>query len=125
MALTEFGLVVREIRVKLDISLRQMAEALDLSPTYISAVEMDDRALTEDFVHKVVGFLKKRKVQMKEITRLCVAADRTRRTIDVSSLNPQGKAAVAAFARKWADLDRQTREDLLKKIGVTPEEDPE
>ncbi len=125
MALTEYGAVIREIRGKLDTSLRQMADAIDFSPTYISAVEMGERTLTEDCVQKVVGFLRKKKVPTKEITRLCVAADRTRRTVDVSSLNAQGKAAVAVFARKWADYSREAREDLLKRIGVSPEEDDE
>ena len=72
MRLTEYGAVIRSIRGKLDTSLRQMADAIGVSPTLMSAVEMGERTLTEDLLEKVVGFLRKKKVQTREITRLCV-----------------------------------------------------
>jgi len=103
MAITEYGKLIREIRESLGKSLRQMAIAIGYSATYLSAVEMGDRPITADFMEKVIGFLRKHRVDTKGITKVCAAADRTRRSVDVSSLDAEGRAKVAAFARKLAD----------------------
>jgi predicted transcriptional regulator len=121
MTITEYGKVVREFREDVGASLRQMADEIGYSPTYVSAVEVGEKGITDDLVHKVVGFFRKRRKTTKDITRLHVAVDRTRRTVDVSSLDGAGRFAVAAFARKWADLDRDAREKFLQQIETTTE----
>ncbi|MBM3357115.1 MAG: helix-turn-helix transcriptional regulator [Betaproteobacteria bacterium] len=121
MTITEYGKVVREFREDVGTSLRQMADEIGYSPTYVSAVEIGEKGITDDLVQKVTGFLRKRGKKTKEIVRLHVAVDRTRRTVDVSSLDGAGRFAVAAFARKWADLDRDARERFLRQIGTATE----
>jgi len=122
MPLTEYGKVVRELRDEGKTSLRQMAAAVGFSPTYLSAVEMGEKGITDDLVDKAIGFLRKRGLKTKDFARLRAAVDRTRRAVDVSTLNGQGRHAVAAFARKWADLDRVSRESFLKQLEL-PDED--
>lgn len=118
MAITEYGKLVREFRDAFHVSLRQMAVEIDFSPTYLSAVEMGEKSVTEDLVHKVVGFFRKRGMKTKEIARLRAAADRTRRMVDVSRLDGRSKQAVATFARKLADLDREARELFLRQLDI-------
>src|SRR4051812_30662538 len=99
MALTEYGKVVREVREALNCSLRDMATGIDYSPTFVSACEMGDKTITDDFLAKVAGYLRRKGAPLKDINRVCGAADRTRNTVDVSRLDGRGRQAVAAFAR--------------------------
>ena len=123
MQITEFGKVVREMRDKADVSLRNMAQALGYSPTFLSAVEIGDKGLTDVLVDEVVTYLRRtNKFSTKELNHLRAAGDRTRREVDVSRLNGTGRKAVAAFARRWTDLDRQTREDFLRRLEVSDED---
>jgi transcriptional regulator with XRE-family HTH domain len=124
MSITEYGRVVRELRELASVSLRQMADAIDYSPAFLSAVEIGDKGLTDDLVEKVIVYLRKTsKLQNNDLVRLRAAADRTRREVDVSRLNRSGREAVAAFARRWSHLDRQTREEFLRQLDVSSEEE--
>jgi transcriptional regulator with XRE-family HTH domain len=123
MPITEYGKVVRELRDQAKLSLRQMADAIDYSPTFLSAVEIGEKTITDDLLEKVIGCLRKeRDFSAKDLARVRAAADRTRREVDVSNLNRDGRQAVAAFARRWADWDRETRESFLRQLD-TPGED--
>ncbi len=122
MPITEYGKVVRELRGKAGVSLRHMAQAIDYSPTFLSAVEIGEKNLTDELVEKVLGFLRKTgKFQNKDLAQLRAAADRSRRAVDVSSLNRTGRQAVAVFARRWADLDREMREEFLRRLNISGE----
>lgn len=122
MSVTEYGKVIRQMRVEVDSSLRQMADEIGYSPTYLSAVEMGEKHTTDDLIDKVIGFLRKRGKRNADFAKLRAAVDRTRRSVDVSGLNGLGRLAVAEFARKWADSDRSTREKFLRQLDL-PEED--
>jgi transcriptional regulator with XRE-family HTH domain len=123
MTITEFGKVVREMRDEANVSLRTMADAIGYSPAFLSAVEIGEKGLTDELVEKVLGYLRKtNKFSNRELAHLRAAADRTRREVDVSRLNRTGREAVAAFARRWSDLDRQTREDFLRRLEVSDED---
>ncbi len=112
------------MREQVDVSLRDVADAIDYSPAFLSAVEIGEKGLTDELVDKVVGYLRKTgKFENKDLARLRAAGDRTRREVDVSRLNRTGREAVAAFARRWSDLDRQTREDFLRRLDVSAEDE--
>jgi len=122
MQITEYGKIVREMRDKADVSLRNMAQGIGYSPTFLSAVEIGEKRLTDELVDEVITYLRRtNKFSSKELNHLRAAGDRTRREVDVSRLNRTGREAVAAFARRWADLDRQTREDFLRRLEVSDE----
>lgn len=124
MPITEFGTVIREMRDEAGVSLRQMAEGIGYSPAFLSAVEIGEKHLTDELIDKAIGYLRRtNRFQSRHLAKLRAAADRSRRDVDVSRLNRAGREAVATFARRWADLDRQTREDFLKRLQI-PDEDP-
>lgn len=95
--LTQFGKHVRKMRIDLDISLREMANGLGVSASYLSAVETGRRELTQSFAHRVAAFFEDRGCKTSE---LWDAADRSIDEINVSSLDEESRALVAAFARR-------------------------
>jgi transcriptional regulator with XRE-family HTH domain len=122
MPITEFGRVVREMRDEADVSLRQMADEIGYSPAFLSAVEIGEKGLSDDLVEQVIGNLRKTgKFQLTELAKLRGAADRTRREVDVSGLSRNGRQAVAVFARRLADMDRHSREELIRRLEVPDE----
>ncbi len=123
MSLTQFGKVVRQFRQDLGVSLRQMAKAIGVSATYLSAVEVGAKPITDMLYNSVIGYFRKNGKTRKELALLAASLDRTRRTVDVGPLDGTGRLAVAHFARTWADLDRAKREKFLKELGVPSEED--
>lgn len=123
MSLTEYGKVVRQLRDEVEVSLRQMADEIGYSPTYVSAVEVGEKGVTDDLVDKVIGFFRKRGKKTKDFAKLRAAVDRTRRIVNVSRLNGSGRLAVAAFARKWSDLDRDSRENFLRLLDISLEDE--
>ena len=118
MPITEFGKVIREMRGKADVSLRDMATAIGYSPAFLSAVEIGEKALTDELVGKAIGYLRRmKKFPNRDLAHLRAAGDRTRREVDVSRLNGTGREVVAAFARRWPELDRKTREYFLRRLS--------
>jgi transcriptional regulator with XRE-family HTH domain len=122
MTITEYGKVIRDLRKDVRVSLRQMAQEIGFSATYLSAVEIGEKQVTEDLVDKVSGFLRKRGKKARDLAKLHAAVDRTRRAVDVSELNGESRQAVAVFARKLADLDAAARERFLKQLEIPLEE---
>ncbi len=118
MAIPEYGALIREIRGQLHISLRQMADAVGYSATYLSALEMGERPMTDEFLGVVMGYLRKKGLPAMEVAKVCAAADRIRRTVDVGNLDGEGRHAVAAFARKWDDMGRDAREKFLREVSA-------
>ena len=51
--LTEFGKVLRKIRIDKQILLKNMADALKVSSAYLSAVENGKRRIPQDWVEKI------------------------------------------------------------------------
>jgi hypothetical protein len=100
-----------------------MAEAIGLSRTYVSAVEVGDKALTQDFVNKVAGFFRRKNVPAKKIVGLYATADRSirasdraRHSVNVRLLDAVSRVAVASFARRLLDLDQEKREAFLRRV---------
>lgn len=115
--MNEFGNLVREMRRTMHIKLREMAEALDISVAFLSAVEVGIKQPSDDLVAKIAGYFRKsKKFKAVQIAALYASAARVRRSIDVSSLNGQGREAVAYFAMKWKDMDQETRDKFFRDI---------
>lgn len=54
--LTDFGRILRKIRIDCDEILKDMTEKLNVSAAYLSAVEMGKRNIPEHWVNKIAEF---------------------------------------------------------------------
>lgn len=116
MKLTEFGKAVRMLRLDTEVTLGDMADALEISPAYLSSMETGRREPQETIVERAIEFFEERGQSAQHLRE---AADRSRRRIDLSELDGDLRSAVAAFARKAprdADMVRQVRELLAKEV---------
>ena len=104
--LTEFGRCNRKIRIDHGAILADMAKALNVTSSYLSAVEHGKRKMPEGWVQLIV---KEYKLTDEESKELREAAERSRKEIAI----PLGVSKVRdnlalSFARVFEDCDQVT-----------------
>lgn len=108
--LTSFGKEVRKRRIDSAVTLGQMAEALGVSPAYLSAIEMGKRNLPLELLEKISIYFKLPPNEKVQLTRLAEASQKTV-SINLSNANLQTREVIASFARNFTNL---SREDIFK-----------
>lgn len=108
--LTEFGKVLRKIRIDRQQLLRDMADKLGVSSAYLSAVETGKRRIPQDWVSKIASIYS---LSCEEQADLQSAADNSVFDVTISLVNAseQKRNAVLSFARA---LDGLNDEDLKR-----------
>jgi transcriptional regulator with XRE-family HTH domain len=109
MKLTPFGETVRHLRMRYDASLKSMAEAMQISSSYLSGMEYGERRLSQKHIESALNFFTG-KATSEELTKLQDDAERSKDLIVMDSLTPDARGLVAAFARRLQDGDAPTPE---------------
>lgn len=110
--LTPFGVELRKLRLDKDMRLLDLAEKLDQSTAFVSAIETGRKQIPDGYLHKLS---KAMELSAEEIRRLRGAAEKTRKEVRVDNLRGDQRELVAAFARKLDDVPNDLME-ALKKI---------
>lgn len=117
--MTPFGKEIRKLRIDADITMSEMAKGLGKLPSYLSAVEIGDKPLSDEFAKAMIGYLRElpyfRKHRLDE-GHLFRLADRTRRTVNVQALQDRDREVVAAFARRLPSMSADKRANVNKKL---------
>jgi len=117
--LTEFGKTLRKLRIDNGEVLKNMAEKLGCTASYLSAVETGKRSIPNDWIEKIIALYNLsidaaedfREVTMKELRTI---------KIDLDDFLGVKKETAVLFAREFSDVDDATAEQirkLLKKSG--------
>jgi len=112
MAITEFGKAVRKARIDADVTLASMANALDTTPSFLSAMEMGRKKIPVDWVEKIQNFFINHGVSV----RLAELADVANKTVPIEGLSPAQQMLVAGFAR--VNLDEREIMNLQALLAV-------
>ena len=110
--MTPFGEAVRRLRVRKGVSQKEMAEALNVSPAYLSALEHGKRGLpTFDLLQRIAGYFN---IIWDEADELffTAASSHPRVTLDTSGL----PAAYTAFANRLAREIRTLPPDMIEAM---------
>ena len=106
--LTKFGKQLRKIRIENDHKLKDMADKLNVTVAYLSAVENGNRKVPDEWVHTIAD---EYHLNEQERVELQHAAYEDKKEIRIS-LEEAGKAELAlSFARKFKTL---TNDELNK-----------
>jgi transcriptional regulator with XRE-family HTH domain len=100
------GEVVRELREKADLSLRELARKLDVSPPFLSDVELGRRYPSDETLQKIAKVLKTSVEELKQ-------HDHRDSVADIKRLIENNPSLGFAF---------RTAVDELKQGKITPEE---
>lgn len=110
--ITAFGKVLRKIRIDHNEILKDMADKLNVSSAFLSAVEVGRKSIPNTWCDTIANLYS---LNSEEATELKTAADNSARSIkiDLSSSSFAQRNAALAFARRFDDIDDQTAEKIL------------
>jgi transcriptional regulator with XRE-family HTH domain len=111
--ITPFGIVTRKLRLDKGLRLLDLAKKLNLSSSFVSAVETGKKPIPAGYVDSVVKALHLTRAEALELQR---AADRSKTAVDIDGLRGSQRELVAAFARKLHDLPAEFLEEIKKQV---------
>lgn len=103
--MTPFGEAVRRLRARKGVSQKEMAQALNVSPAYLSALEHGNRGLpTFDLLQRIAGYFNIIWDEAEELFLLARSSD-PRVVIDTSGLPSEHTEFANRLARQIRNLD--------------------
>ncbi len=113
--LTEFGKLIRKYRIDNNLILKDMADALDLPSSYLSAMEMGRKVVSNDFLEKLFAtyyFSQEEQQSLIEAARLSANSVK----INLENVNLSRRNMALSFARKFDSLDEETVKKILEYL---------
>lgn len=111
--ITPFGIATRKLRLDKGLRLLDLAEKLNLSSSFISAVETGKKPIPASYVDSVSAAMGLTSAEGADLQR---AADRSKTVVDIDGLQGSQRELVAAFARKLHDLPPEFLEEIKKQV---------
>jgi transcriptional regulator with XRE-family HTH domain len=115
--LTEFGKILRKMRIDCGEFIKHMADKLGCTASYLSAVETGKRVIPEEWVDKIIEIYNLNSIAAQELRNAAVAEAKTVK-VDITNLFGSKRETAILFAREFSDVDDTTAEqirELLKK----------
>ena len=118
--LTDFGRFLRKIRIDCGEILKDMAEKLNVSAAYLSAVEMGKRNIPEQWVNRISELYN---LSEEEKSNLNDAANNSakRITLKLDNISNVRKETAILFAREFENVDTETLDKIKKLLKDTEE----
>lgn len=116
--LTKFGKELRKIRIENDEILKDMADRLNVTAAYLSAVENGNRKVPDTWVNIIASQYKLSDQEADKLQRL---AYENRNDISIMfNTDDNNEANLAlSFARKFKDLDSNQIKEIQKILDAT------
>jgi len=114
-ALTDYGKILRHYRLDNQLLLADMANALDLSPAYLSSIESGTRSIPVDLTEKVCavyGFDEK----MKTALLKAEANSNKSLTINLEDASEEAVDTLVMFARDFKNYSVEEIRALYKEL---------
>jgi len=119
--ITEFGKTLRKLRIDRGEILKTMAEKLDMTSSYLSAIECGKRNIPDDLIQKLSAIYDLSESEQQELTG---SRDRSIKSIgiELTSDNVVKRDLALQFARKFDDMDDELAQQLLNFLNRSKEE---
>lgn len=114
--LTPFGKAVRKLRLDRDEILKDMAEKLDVSPSFLSAVETGKKKIPDEMLQELATHYQLKKNGLADLRRLAQESQQQFK-LNVSKTKKETRGLVAAFARKFTELDQKQIDKILRVLN--------
>lgn len=114
--MTPFGARLRELRKARGMTMTAMAEAIGVTPAYLSALELGQRGRPSwDLIQRIIGHLNIIWDEADELERLA-GLSHPRVVIDTRGLDPAATRLANRLAETITTLDRATIEALAARL---------
>lgn len=114
--ITEFGKALRKLRIDHGEILKTMAEKLNMTSSYLSAIECGKRNIPSDLIGKLASIYD---LTEEEQEILSEAHDKSLNSIEIelSTNNACKRDLALQFARKFDDIDDELAVQILKFLN--------
>lgn len=109
--LSPFGKLCRKLRIDNGELLKDMAEKLNVTPAYLSAVEVGKRNVPSDWPKKIVEAYTLDIMKFKEFQE-AAKESKLNLKLDLKKFQESDKELVLAFARKFSELTSEDKERI-------------
>lgn len=109
MRLTPFGEAARLLRMRFDVSLKAMAEAMAISSAHLSGIEYGEKRLSDKHIEAALAFFAEH-ADAAQLHQLRLAAERSKDVVNTAELDSDARGLVAAFARRLQEGSAPTEE---------------
>ncbi|OSQ40395.1 helix-turn-helix domain-containing protein [Thalassospira mesophila] len=114
--MTPFGNRIRELRTRHNVTLTEMANALQLSPAYLSALEHGHRGRpSPGLVQQICGYFNLIWDEVDEIKRLAQLSH-PKVTVDTAGLEPAATELANLLAERIAGLNQDQLTRILRIV---------
>ena len=118
--MTPFGAKLRELRKGRNLTLAEMAKAIDVSSAYLSALEHGKRGRPSwHLVQAIISYLNIIWDEAEELVRLS-RVSHPRITIDTSGLEPEATELANQLAKTIGKIEPSLIREMLKLINSKP-----
>lgn len=113
--ITEFGKVLRKLRIDRGEILKNMADKLEMTSSYLSAIECGKRNIPSDFIEKLASLYE---LDESQIAELNSAKDESLSSIEIciEGKNASQRDLALQFARKFNDIDEDFAKQMLSLL---------
>lgn len=112
---TKFGKELRKLRIDHDDTIHDMATKLNISISYLSAIEAGKRNIPNDMVQKIISIYNLDNERGEEL-RMAVIESSKEVEIDVSHITNEQRKLVFALSRKINDISDEDCLTILNKL---------
>ncbi len=112
--LTPFGKEIRKIRIDNDMKLSEMAEKIDVTPTFLTAVETGRKSVPRNFPERVVRALGGDQAMMDVLTSAAELSRNVYKVVTGRGSNDRDREVAALFARQFPDMPDAKKDQILK-----------
>lgn len=122
MQITPYGKTVRRLRLEKEITLSKMAEGLNVSPAFLSAVETGSKKIPADLPDKTAHFLHATPDERRAL-RNAAALSAQEFTVGVArGASVHDREVAAMFARRFPNLNDAEKASIRRILEVKGDE---
>lgn len=110
--LTDFGIFVRKMRLDNNEFLKDMAKCLDITPTYLSAIERGHRNVPRDWAFRIKEIYNLNDCEEQELAK-AISNSRYYDKVDISHLSFEDKQLICLLSEKIDKIHKNEKEQLI------------
>ncbi|WP_162240209.1 XRE family transcriptional regulator [Methylobacterium sp. Leaf93] len=111
--LTPFGIAIRKLRLDQGMRLLDLAETMNRTSAFLSAVETGKKPIPRGYVAEVADAMSLSECDRRLLQR---AADESKDKVSTENMSADQRALVAAFARRLDELPPEFLEEIKKRV---------
>jgi transcriptional regulator with XRE-family HTH domain len=114
---TKFGKELKMLRLKNDEILKNMADKMEMSSAYLSAIELGKRKVPDDFIKKLTKAYQLNQLQVNEINN-ALNEHEGKIEIILNNVDPEKKEMAMIFARTFENMGSEKAKQIIEMLKM-------